>query len=164
MLAASERSRVDHVSSFHEVAKLTVCETLRRSLMHQMLSLRSLAFILASAMRRARALSCASFQCFPEMIERKIATKTATKIEINTAAMMQSPASILHLSCWSRSERRGPFLRRALTLPRRIRPRQAQKHSHSEQNAVQPVQRWIEKICGYRRDHCYESGSIKVLR
>jgi hypothetical protein len=31
-----------------------------------MLSLRSLAFILASAIRRARALSCASLQCFPD--------------------------------------------------------------------------------------------------
>lgn len=51
-----------------------------------MLSLRSLALILASAIRRARAMSCASFQCFPDIIENKIATKIATKIASQAAA------------------------------------------------------------------------------
>ena len=36
-----------------------------------MLSLRSLAFILASAIRRARALSCAALHCFPDRISGK---------------------------------------------------------------------------------------------
>src|SRR5579884_1682376 len=63
-----------------------------------MLSLRSLAFILASAMRRARALACASFQRFPDIIGRKIATKVATRIATQTAAViMQSPTNSLHL-------------------------------------------------------------------
>ncbi len=44
-----------------------------------MLSLRSLAFILASAIRRARALSCAALQCFPDIIGRKIACKNRYK-------------------------------------------------------------------------------------
>ena len=64
-----------------------------------MLSLRSLAFILASAIRRARALSCAALQCFPDIIGRKIAIKSATKIATRMAAgMAQSPANSLHLS------------------------------------------------------------------
>lgn len=72
-----------------------------------MLSLRSLAFILASAMRRARALSCASFQCFPAIIGRKIATKMATKIDTQMAAhMLQSSSGSLHLSKRSRSGRK----------------------------------------------------------
>jgi hypothetical protein len=47
-----------------------------------MLSLRSLAFILASARRRARALFSASFHRFPDSISgRKVATKMATKTD-----------------------------------------------------------------------------------
>jgi hypothetical protein len=56
----------------------------------QMLSLRSLAFILCSAIRRARALSCAALDCPPHMINnmataapqkgRKRATNNATKM------------------------------------------------------------------------------------
>jgi len=57
-----------------------------------MLSLRSLAFILCSAIRRARALSCAAFHCFPDVIDgrkrRKMATNNARKIA--TAAPMCS--------------------------------------------------------------------------
>jgi len=66
----------------------------------QMLSLRSLAFILASAIRRARALSCSALQCFPDIIiGRKIATKTDIKIATRTAAaMVQSPGNSLHVS------------------------------------------------------------------
>ena len=48
---------------------------------NQMLSLRSLAFILASAIRRARALFCAACQRFPDSISgRKMATKIATEM------------------------------------------------------------------------------------
>ena len=39
---------------------------------YQMLSLRSLAFILCSAIRRSRALSCASLHCFPDRAKAKI--------------------------------------------------------------------------------------------
>lgn len=43
-----------------------------------MLSLRSLAFILCSAIRRERALSCAAVHCFPDIINgRKMATNMA---------------------------------------------------------------------------------------
>lgn len=88
-----------------------------------MSSLRSLAFIRASAMRRARALSCASFQCSPEIIERKIATKIATRIDTQTAAaMLQPPTNILHVSRRSRSGRKRPFVRRLLTFIGRITP------------------------------------------
>ena len=49
-----------------------------------MLSLRSLAFILCSAIRRARALSCSALHCFPDRINRisgrKMATNMATKM------------------------------------------------------------------------------------
>src|SRR5579872_3004978 len=52
-----------------------------------MLSLRSLAFILASAIRRARALSCAALQRSPDRTSIRITgTKTATKIAIKMAA------------------------------------------------------------------------------
>jgi hypothetical protein len=53
---------------------------------HQMLSLRSLAFILASAIRRARALSCAALDRSPDRNSgRKMATKMATKIATKVA-------------------------------------------------------------------------------
>jgi len=67
-----------------------------------MLSLRSLAFILASAIRRVRALSCAALQCFPDIIGRKIATKIATRM---AAAMVQSPTDSLHLKARPARER-----------------------------------------------------------
>ena len=52
-----------------------------------MLSLRSLAFILCSAIRRARSLSCAALHCFPDIINgRTMATNNATKMA--TAAPM----------------------------------------------------------------------------
>src|SRR6185437_3778049 len=44
-----------------------------------MLSLRSLAFILCSAIRRARSLSCAALHCFPDRI-RTMATNMATNM------------------------------------------------------------------------------------
>ena len=64
-----------------------------------MLSLRSRAFILASASRRARALSSAALQCFPHIIiGRKIAVKTATKIATRIAAVMaHASENSLHL-------------------------------------------------------------------
>ena len=46
-----------------------------------MLSLRSLAFILWSAIRRARALSCSALHCFPDIINAgKMAANNATKM------------------------------------------------------------------------------------
>lgn len=62
-----------------------------------MLSLRSLAFILASAIRRARALSCAAPRRSPDRISgRKMATEIATKIatKMAVAAMSVSTKSI----------------------------------------------------------------------
>jgi hypothetical protein len=54
---------------------------------YQMLSLRSLAFILCSAIRRARALSSAALHCFPDMINgSKMATSNATKTATNMAS------------------------------------------------------------------------------
>jgi len=55
-----------------------------------MLSLRSLAFILASAIRRARALSCSALQCFSDIIGRKTATNIGRNIATNMAASMCS--------------------------------------------------------------------------
>ena len=56
-----------------------------------MLSLRSLAFILASARRRARALSCAALHCFPDIIiGRKMATNIGRKTATKRAAPMCS--------------------------------------------------------------------------
>ena len=56
-----------------------------------MLSLRSLAFILCSAIRRARALSCAALHCFPDIINgRKMATNNARKLATNLASAMCS--------------------------------------------------------------------------
>ena len=66
-----------------------------------MLSLRSLAFILYSAIRRACALSCAALHCFPDrtkalIIEKKIATTIEKKTATNSAAFIQSPTNSLH--------------------------------------------------------------------
>jgi hypothetical protein len=56
-----------------------------------MLSLRSLAFILCSAIRRARALSSSAFHCFPDRINgRKMAINMDTNMDTNTAASMCS--------------------------------------------------------------------------
>jgi hypothetical protein len=56
-----------------------------------MLSLRSLASILCSAIRRARALSSAALHCFPDIINgRTMATNNAKKMATNTAASMCS--------------------------------------------------------------------------
>ena len=58
---------------------------------HQILSLRSLAFIFASARRRARALSSSALHCSPDMIiGRKVATNIAKKMATITAAPMFS--------------------------------------------------------------------------
>src|SRR4030095_789955 len=58
---------------------------------HQMLNLRSLAFILASARRRARALSCAALHCLPDItMGRKIANKVGRKMATKSAAPMVS--------------------------------------------------------------------------
>jgi hypothetical protein len=55
-----------------------------------MLSLRSLAFILCSAKRRARALSCAALHSFPvdRIKGRKMATNVATSTATSLAASM----------------------------------------------------------------------------
>jgi hypothetical protein len=64
-----------------------------------MLSLRSLAFILCSAIRRARALSCAALHCFPDRINgRKMATNIATNIATNPAAPMCSLLRTIYTS------------------------------------------------------------------
>ena len=60
-----------------------------------MLSLSSLAFILASAIRRARALSSAALHCSADKISgrkmaTKMATKTPVKMAIRTAAVSMS--------------------------------------------------------------------------
>ena len=58
-----------------------------------MLSLRSLAFILASAIRRARALSCAALDSVDKAIRgRKMATRMAVKMAINRAVSMSVPS------------------------------------------------------------------------
>lgn len=57
--------------------------------MHQILNLRSLAFILASAIRRARALSCASLQCFAE-IGRNMATNMAKNRTTSMCTLLQT--------------------------------------------------------------------------
>ena len=90
----SRRQRVDF--------RRTLWETLRRALgTHQRLSLRSLAFILASAIRRARALSSAALHRSPERISgRKIATKRpknmATKRATKRADSMSVSYESLH--------------------------------------------------------------------
>ena len=77
-----------------------------------MLSLRSRAFILASASRRARALSSAALQCFPHIIiGRKIAVKTATKIATRMVIVMaHASKKSLHLFSYlmHRSHRSTP--------------------------------------------------------
>ena len=63
-----------------------------------MLSLRSLAFILCSAIRRARALSCASLHGFADIAARKNVTKVARKIARKMATrIVQSPTNSLRL-------------------------------------------------------------------
>src|ERR1700735_3225996 len=83
----------------------------RRGGTHQMLSLRSLAFILCSAIRRARALSCAALHCFPDINGRKrrqIATNNATKMA--TAAPMCSLLRTVYASQGDHgSGGKGPF-------------------------------------------------------
>jgi hypothetical protein len=66
---------------------------------HQMLSLRSLAFILCSAIRRACALSCAALHCSPDIINGRKRRKMATNM---AAPIVQSPTNSLHLPRRSR--------------------------------------------------------------
>lgn len=81
-------------------------ETFRSPLgTHQMLSLRSLAFILCSAIRRARALSCAALHCFPDIINARKRGKMAT----NNARTMATAAPMCSL------------LTTSIRLPRRSR-------------------------------------------
>ena len=55
------------------------------------MSLRSLAFILASAIRRARDLACAAVHSFPDRIsEKKMATKRPAKMAIKMAVACMS--------------------------------------------------------------------------
>src|SRR5205085_3438087 len=76
-----------------------------------MLSLRSLAFILCSAIRRARALSCAALHCSPDRINgRKMATNTDTNIATNLAAPMCSLLRTVYAAKGDHgSGRTGPF-------------------------------------------------------
>jgi hypothetical protein len=70
-----------------------------------MLSLSSLAFILCSAIRRARALSCAALHCAPEK-HRIIEQKMATNMAANMAASMCGPSTdSLHLPKTNRAQR-----------------------------------------------------------
>jgi hypothetical protein len=92
-----------------------------------MLSLRSLAFILASAIRRERALSCAALHRSPERISgRKMATNMATNMAINMAINRAASMSVsyesLHLSLGSDATSRRCRVqkynqRRVRTLP-----------------------------------------------
>jgi hypothetical protein len=76
-----------------------------------MLSLRSLAFILCSAIRRARALSCAALHCVPDPInESQTATNTATNMAENRAASMCSLLQTVYISQGDHgSGRKGPL-------------------------------------------------------
>src|ERR1700727_2013907 len=85
---------------------------------HQRLSLRSLAFILCSAIRRARALSCAALHCFPDIISgRKMATNNGRKMATNNGRKV-APAPMCSL-LWAvytsqgdhGSGHKGPFVR-----------------------------------------------------
>jgi hypothetical protein len=70
-----------------------------------MSSLKSLAFILCSAMRCARALSCAALHCFPDITSgrkrRKMATNNARKMA-TAAPMCSLPRTSIDLSRRSR--------------------------------------------------------------
>ena len=69
-----------------------------------MLSLRSLAFILCSAIRRARALSCAALHCFPDILNgRKMAENMA-------APMCSLPRKVYTSQGDHGSGRKGPVL------------------------------------------------------
>ena len=88
-----------------------------------MLSLRSLAFILWSAIRRARALSCAALHCFPDRINgrkmRKKATNNGKKMATNMTALMCSLRSQYTLpKAITASRARDPFGARARPLAR----------------------------------------------
>jgi len=79
-----------------------------------MLSLRSLAFILASAIRRARTLSCAALHRFPDRINgrkrRKVATNNPMKIAATapTCNLQRTVYIFLHLPGSDRTSRRCP--------------------------------------------------------
>ena len=76
-----------------------------------MLSLRSLAFILCSAIRRARALSCAASHCFPDIIKgRKIARNNAKKMATNMAAGMCSLLGTVYVPKATMARAKGSFL------------------------------------------------------
>jgi hypothetical protein len=78
---------------------------------HQMLSLRSLAFILYSAIRRSRALSCAALRCSPDTTKAQI---------IGTNVLASMPATN------SKSQRfMCSLLRAVYTSPRRFTARGA---------------------------------------
>ena len=70
-----------------------------------MLSLRSLAFILYSAIRRARALSCAALQCFPDrtkalVIDKNMLTNMLASVPATNSKSQRSMCSLtnsLHL-------------------------------------------------------------------
>jgi hypothetical protein len=73
-----------------------------------MFSLRSLAFILCSAIRRARALSCAALHCCPDIINgRKMATAAPMCSLLRTVYASQSDHG---------SGRKRPFLNRRFVL------------------------------------------------
>jgi hypothetical protein len=61
-----------------------------------MLSLRSLAFILCSAIRRARALSCSDLHCFPDRTKAKnIGRNTLMSVPATNTKSRRSMCSLL---------------------------------------------------------------------
>jgi hypothetical protein len=68
---------------------------------HQMLSLRSLAFILCSAIRRARTLSCATLHRFPDKISgrkrRRMAINNPKKMATNNTNKLATDAPMCSL-------------------------------------------------------------------
>ena len=88
-----------------------------------MLSLRSLAFILCSAIRRVRALSSASLHCLPDIINaEKMAANNAKKMATNMAAPMCSLLGIVYASRRSdpRTSNRGSCPQRNLGQDRTV--------------------------------------------
>jgi hypothetical protein len=91
-----------------------------------MLSLRSLAFILCSAIRRARALSSAALHCFPDIIN-------AEKMATNMAAPMCSLLREVYTSRRSipalrtvRVNRCGQFTKTGVAVEKLIREKSAE--------------------------------------
>jgi hypothetical protein len=79
-----------------------------------MLSLRSLAFILCSAIRRSRALSCSALHCFPDRTKAKnIGRNMLTSVPATNTKSRRSMCSFLRTAYTSQGDhgsgRNGPF-------------------------------------------------------